>query len=187
MKIRSFLALEIPQTHRDQIEFCQQEWRKELPPARWAKPSNLHLTVKFLGDVEDARLDQFAGDLEVAVAEFGEIAVVFDRLGCFPSPKRARVAWIGGSAEGVDALVARIEDVAEAIGFPREKRPWSMHLTVARLRRPWPASDAERFASWGNRLNFEPFFCRELVLFESDLRPSGAVYKARARFGLVGQ
>ncbi len=186
-KIRSFLALEIPEKHRDQIAALQQGWLMKLPPTRWANPANLHLTMKFLGSVENARLDRLADELEKAVAGLGEISVIFDRLGCFPSPKRARVAWIGGRAEGADTLVARIEDVAETIDFPREKRPWSMHLTVARLRKPWPVSDAEKFVLWGNYLDFEPFVCRELVLFESDLRPSGAVYKARARFGLAGQ
>ncbi len=184
MRVRSFLALKIPETHRDQISILEKGWREELPSARWANPSNLHLTIKFLGSVEETLLERFTGELEQAATGCGEITVVFDRLGCFPSPKRARVAWIGGRADNADTLVKRVEDIAEKTGIPREKRPWALHLTVARLKKPWPLADAEKFVSWGQDLSFEPFVCSELILFESILRPTGAIYKTRARFGL---
>jgi 2'-5' RNA ligase len=77
-----------------------------------------------------------------------------------------------------------LENAAAAVGFDPERRPWSLHLTQARLDRPWPRRAVETFLDWGRRLDIEPFVCRNVVLFRSDLRPGGAVYTALERYPL---
>ena len=104
--------------------------------------------------------------------------------GFFPSPANPRVAWVGGVVADVGPVIEALEEAAEAVGFARERRAWSVHLTVARLKGRWPRSAVERFLAWGGELELEPFACTEVVLFESALVPGGAVYTALERMPL---
>ncbi len=159
---RAFLALEVPAAVKTQLAAAQENLRRELPRARWTRPDGWHLTLKFLGEVN----------------------VRLGGTGFFPSKERPRVAWVGGAADGAESIVAEVERAAEAAGFPRERRPWSIHLTQARLKARWPSAAVDRFLEWGETLDLEAFDCREVVLFESDLQPGGAVYTALERLPL---
>lgn len=183
--IRSFLALEIPLAQRMRLAEEQERLRRRLPPARWVRPEGLHLTVKFLGEVDRELLLALAAELGPEVSGAGPVRVVFAGAGFFPNPKRPRVAWVGGSAEPIGPLVTAVERVAFRHGFERERRPWSSHLTMARLREPWRERDAQSFLHWGEGLSLEPFACDELVLFASSLEPGGAVYTALERIPLT--
>jgi 2'-5' RNA ligase len=183
--VRSFLALEIPLAQRMQLGEEQQRLRGRLPPARWVRPDGLHLTVKFLGEVERERLLALGAELRAAVSGTGPVRMAFSGAGFFPNPKRPRVAWVGGSAEPLGPLVAAVARVASHHGFERERRPWSLHLTVARMREPWRDRDVQSFLAWGEGLSLEPFSCGELVLFASSLEPGGAVYTALDRMPLT--
>jgi len=183
--IRSFLALEIPLAQRMLLAEEQERLRRRLPPARWVRPEGLHLTVKFLGEVERERLEALAADLGPAVEGSGVVRVAFSGAGFFPNPKRPRVAWVGGSAEPIGPLVTAVERAASRHGFERERRPWSPHLTLARLREPWRTGDIRGFLEWGQGVVVEPFVCDELVLFASSLEPGGAVYTALDRMPLT--
>jgi 2'-5' RNA ligase len=182
--VRAFLAFEIPSSIRSRLAEVQQGWRRELPRARWTRPDGWHLTLKFLGEVDPAVL----GNLTIRLApELGVLPAVAVRLcgsGFFPSAARPRVAWVGGVAEGAEVVVQAVEEVAEAVGFERAHRPWSIHLTQARLKDRWHKSAIERFLADGKNIVFEQFFCREVVLFKSDLRLRGAVYTALERIPL---
>jgi 2'-5' RNA ligase len=120
------------------------------------------------------------------VAELPAVRVTLGGSGIFPNRSRARVAWLGGTADGVGPVVAAIEKVAAHHGFDRERRRWSLHLTLARLRQPWPQEVVESFIQWGEGLSFERFLCDEVVLFSSLLKPTGAVYTALERISLAG-
>ena len=182
--IRAFLALEIPEHIKAQLASAQGEMRHRLPRARWARPEGWHLTLKFLGEVERPVLTILASELTPRVRAIGTVPVKLEKSGFFPSSARPRVAWVGGTADGAEKLVEAVEAAAEIAGFPRERRPWSVHLTQARLKAQWPKAAVDRFLEWGDRLDLEAFTCRELVLFSSDLRPGGAVYTALERFSL---
>jgi 2'-5' RNA ligase len=182
--VRAFLAFEIPEPVKDEIASSRELLRSRLPRARWVRPASQHLTVKFLGEVERARITALASDLGPALDGLGRVEVSFAGTGFFPSKRRPRVAWIGGSATGVEPVVAVVERVAEAHGFARERRSWALHLTQARLNRAWPQDAVDRFLEWGEDLRPPPFGCTELVLFESRLGQGGAVYTALERFPL---
>ena len=184
--VRAFLALEIPQGVKDRIEAEMNTLRRSLPKARWVRPAGLHLTLKFLGTVEEHRLTALAEAVGMAAAEAPPVRVALSGAGFFPSPRRARVAWIGGAADGAPELAEAVERAAGSLGFERERRPWGLHLTLARLRSPWPAEATEAFLSWGSDFRAEHFVCRELVLFESCLKPDGAVYAPLERLALGG-
>ncbi len=182
--IRVFLALEIPAQVKEELALAQEGLRHELPRARWTRPEGWHLTLKFLGQVEQPRLVALDAELAPRIRGIGIVPVKLEKAGLFPSSARPRVAWVGGTADGVEKVVAAVEGAAELVGFPRERRPWSVHLTLARLKMQWSKTAVDRFLEWGDTLDLEAFTCREVVLFSSDLQPGGAVYTALERFSL---
>ena len=184
-EVRAFFALEIPEPVRAEVGASREPLRAELPRARWVRMDGQHLTLKFLGDVAPAALSTLATDLGPRLAGLGAVTVRLAGCGFFPSPSRCRVAWLGGIADGVEPVVAAIEEVAAGHGFDRERRPWSLHVTQARLDRPWPPAAVERFLAWGEALRPEPFVCSEVVLFSSRLQPGGAVYTPVERMPLT--
>ncbi len=183
--VRAFLALEIAEAVKAALAAGREALRAELPRARWVRPEGQHLTLKFLGETPPAVLQALAADLAPRIAGLGPVPVRLHGSGFFPSSARPRVAWLGGTAEGAVPLVEIVEEVADAHGFPRERRPWSLHVTQARLDRPWPQAAVERFLAWGDGLQLEPFTCAEVVLYSSRLERGGAVYTPLARMPLA--
>ena len=183
--VRAFLALEIAPGVKAALAAGREALRAELPRARWVRPESQHLTLKFLGETPSAVLQALAADLAPRVAGLRPVSVRLHGSGFFPSPARPRVAWLGGTAGDAAPLVEIVEEVADAHGFPRERRPWSLHVTQARLDRPWPQAAVERFLAWGDGLQLEPFTCAEVVLFSSRLERGGAVYTPLDRMPLA--
>lgn len=181
-RIRAFAALEMPDSVREIIRREQTELKVRMPRARWTRPEGQHLTLKFLGETTADQLTRLRGEIATHTADLTTVSVHLAGSGFFPSPKRPRVAWIGGRAEGGAEIADAVDAAAAKVGFSPERREWSLHLTQARLDRPWPQRAVEEFLDWGRGLEFEPFTCREIVLFESDLRPGGAVYTPLERF-----
>lgn len=182
--VRAFVALEIPDSVKMEIRRAQEMIRAEMPRARWVRIANQHLTLKFLGEAARSKLDGFAADLTPALAGLGVVRVALDGAGFFPSPQRPRVAWLGGVAAGIAPVVEAVEEVGEDHGFLRDRRPWSLHLTQARLDRPWPPDSVADFLEWGRDLKLGEFAAGEVVLFSSRLQPGGAVYTALERISL---
>ena len=183
--VRAFIALEIAGPVKTALAAGSGRLRAELPRARWVRPESQHLTLKFLGETPPAVLQALAADLAPRLAGLGPVPVRLHGSGFFPSPARPRVAWLGGTAAGVEPLVAVVEEVAEAHDFPRERRPWSLHVTQARLDRQWPPDAVERFLAWGSGLELPAFTCAEVVLFGSRLERGGAVYTPLERMPLT--
>ncbi|MCU0304772.1 MAG: RNA 2',3'-cyclic phosphodiesterase [Thermoanaerobaculales bacterium] len=181
---RAFVALDLPPETRELIRREQERLRRELPRARWTRPEGQHLTLKFLGDTPKAVVAELAAALAAAAAGRSPVVVTLGGSGFFPGPQRPRVAWVGGRAPGAGELAAAVDDAAVAIGLAAERRPWSLHLTQARLDRPWPPAAVERFLEWGRGFSAPSFACAEVVVFASELRPGGAVYTALERVPL---
>lgn len=182
--IRAFIALEIPADVKRLLAQGREELRGELPRARWVRAEGQHLTLKFLGEVASRRLGELAADLGPDLAKCGSVTVSLGGGGFFPNHRRPRVAWIGGIVDGIEPVVDTVERVAKAHGFAEERRHWSLHLTQARLDRPWPERCVERFLEWARTVHPPPFRCDEAVLFESSLQPGGAVYTPLERMPL---
>jgi 2'-5' RNA ligase len=182
---RAFLALEIPEAIKELIAEHQRRLRANLPKARWVRIEGQHLTLRFLGETTSDVLGSLTRDLAPKLKVLPAVAVSLVGAGFFPNSRRPRVAWIGGSADGVEPVVETVESVVSRHGFSRERRGWSLHLTQARLREPWPPEAVNSFLEWGRGLHFESFVCSEVVLFESTLKPDGAVYTALERMPLT--
>ena len=117
--IRAFLAFEIPDQVRERLASAQEDLRHELPKARGTRPPGWHLTLKFLGEVGRPVLADLADELAPRIRGLGAVPVKLEKSGFFPSSMRPRVAWIGGTAEGAEKVVAAVEDAAEKVGFAR--------------------------------------------------------------------
>ena len=176
--IRTFICIEIPQSIKERINKLQENLRQIDAQISWTKPSNIHLTLKFLGGVEAARIERVKKALARAANGIGPFEVEVGGSGCFPSARSPRVLWIGFSdvPELLQRLSSNIEDELAREGFEREKRKLSSpHLTIGRIRTPHNAARvAEALIARG--FESEAFKVTEVILMRSDLKPTGSVY-----------
>jgi 2'-5' RNA ligase len=182
--VRAFFAFEIPETVTAKLETARDRVRATLPPARWTRPRGWHLSVKFLGETERGVLERLTAELGPQLRDHAAVTVELSGGGFFPAPVKPRVAWIGGTTAGGESVVGQVEAAAVRAGFAAEKRPWSPHVTMARLKSRWPRGAVESYLEWAAELRFATFVCREVVLFESRLQTGGAVYTALERIPL---
>ncbi len=162
-----------------------QAWPQSDRLVKWVAPENLHLTLKFLGGVEEGKAAQVLAALE-GLARMGAFYVRYVGLGAFPKPRGARVLWIG-VAEGADrltALAAWVEDHLRPLGFPPEDRPFSPHLTIGRLRTPAYHPELERIIQQEARVEIGSQYVQSVEVMESVLRPQGPIYSVRASYRL---
>jgi 2'-5' RNA ligase len=156
---------------------------------RWVTTGNIHLTLKFLGEVDEHAIDGIAAVLTEAVHGFAPLRLAAAGVGVFPSVKRARVIWVGisGQLPELAALQRSIEDRLAGIGYPHEKRPFSGHLTLGRVKGRIAASRLTSAMVALRDFASETFEVDRVVLFKSDLRATGAVYTELRQVTLPGQ
>jgi len=144
----------------------------------WVNPGNLHLTVKFLGNVVQDRIDAIVSALTGAVEGLGAFDAAIRGLGAFPSLTRPRVIW-AGVAEGAGAMVEvarRVDEALVAVGFAREARPFSPHTTLGRVRRPGPNPALASALRAQEASEFGRIHVGGVRLMRSELSPRGARY-----------
>ncbi|GBD29021.1 RNA 2',3'-cyclic phosphodiesterase [bacterium HR32] len=154
---------------------------------KWVEPENLHLTLKFLGEVGEGKAVDVLTALE-GLAGRGEFYVRYAGLGAFPRARGARVLWIGVT-EGADrlaSLAAWVEDRLRPLGFPPEERPFSPHLTIGRLRTPAYHPELQRAVEREARVEVGSQRVQSVEVMESVLRRQGPVYTVRASYRLGG-
>jgi 2'-5' RNA ligase len=186
--VRCFVAIDLSAEVRAALAHAQAGVRRAAPAAdvRWVDPVAFHLTLKFLGQVSDARVPAVSAALETAAGGEPAIALAASGLGAFPSLARARVVWAGitAGAPELARLAAAVDRALEPLGFTPEGRPFQSHLTIGRVRSPRgaralaaavEAAAGEQLGSWR---------AEEVVLYESLLRSTGAVYRAVSRHRL---
>ena len=192
--MRLFLALDLPDAIRDRITLFLEGVRPFAPDARWMLPDSLHVTLKFIGEYPDSALDQLTQSLSTITAPPPQIH--FRGYGFFPTPKSARVFWIGMQAgPELPALAATIDATTATLGIPKEDRPYSPHLTLARgkggsgsPRRDKQDRPNQVFQHLQEKLaalpppEFGTMTPREFFLYQSHLSPKGSTYTKLSRF-----
>lgn len=184
--MRLFLAIDLPGGLREQLAGLQAELRSTCAGWRWVRPEGIHLTLRFLGEVEAARDAACRDAWREAVRPLPCLRFELGGIGRFPPAGPPRVLWIGISEQGpgelLPALAQRLEQAARECGFPAERRRFSPHLTLARAARrgrpEWPGP-------LEGRVTGEVAVDR-VILFRSELHPSGARYTALDSFDLQG-
>ena len=195
--MRLFVALDIPSEIRERIAECMTRLRQYAPDARWVKPESLHVTLKFLGEVDETRLPQIQNALQQI--EGVPFSLAFRNTGFFPNARSPRVFWIGVEAsEALPVLARSIDEKLHVLGFEAEARAFSPHLTLARaaehpgsrgkhagrdLSELGKLSVTERAAAFGSS-EFGTMAAEEFFLYQSKLSPGGAAYTRLMRFPL---
>jgi len=175
--MRSFIAINLPTTIKREIGAIIERLGPAGPPSRWVPPENLHVTVKFLGDIRDDQIGPVTGAITLAAGEYRPFDLRLGGFGFFPNERKARIFWIGIETgfEPLKALAHAIDRQVATLGFPLETRPFSAHITLARLREPGPADRLAKAASHVPYLS-EMIAVTQIDLMRSVLSPKGASY-----------
>ena len=186
--IRLFVACELPGEAREALAAVQRLLQERgAQGLRWVRPEGIHLTLKFLGEVPARRLEEVEEALARAVRDPFRLSVRLGRVGSFGGSAGLRVVWVGleGDVEALAGLATQVERALQSLGFPRERRPFAAHLTLARVRDGVSPNDRRRLFEIVRSL--EPptlpgAILETVSLMQSTLRPGGAIYQCLARF-----
>jgi len=176
--IRTFIAIELPEEIIYTISKVQEKIRSHGFKIRWVRPENIHLTLKFLGDIKEADTEKVARAVSESVTGYHPILLAVKGIGVFPGIKRPRVLWLGISKQ-LDLLTAlqrTLDEKLEAIGFPKEKRPFRGHLTIGRIKDKIDPKRLHGVLKEFTQFESEHFFAHRIILYKSELKPKGAVY-----------
>ena len=184
--LRTFIAIRLPPEIIELAGELQSRLKSGGLKLRWVRLQSLHLTLKFLGDIPESAIADLNGAMQRASFGYGQLELTAQGMGVFPGIKRPRVLWIGvgGELEKLTRLVAELETELEQLGFAKEKRPFRGHLTLARVKRPVDSRILLEAMQDHGHYDPRPFPARQMILYQSDLRPQGAIYTARATVDL---
>ena len=175
-KIRSFIASEISESVREKIADLQEELKEHKERISWTKPHNIHLTLKFLGDIEESKTKSIGESLRAAAKEFQPFNFWVKELGVFPNFRRPRVLWVGINNPGneLNSIHCKIEQQLNQLGFPEEKTRFNPHLTIGRVKSQVSDQFIERFKT--AKFDGDEVEVEEIIFMESKLHPKGAIY-----------
>lgn len=181
--IRTFIAIELNESIRRAIADVQNQLKRDRAARliRWVAPANIHVTLKFLGDVKIGQMPALQNSIAEACKSVPPFSLSLAGLGAFPNPRRPNTIWVGvaGPIDVAARLAQKIEEACAALGFAREDRPFTAHLTLGRVKKDVPTSerasigkmiDAAKIGALGElRVDY-------VSVMKSELRPGGSVY-----------
>ena len=185
---RVFIAIELPATLRARVISHIDRLRESIPDVRasWAREDNLHLTLKFLGEIPATDVEKVSAAASLAANQVEPFEIVVEGCGSFPPSRQPRALWIGidpGAQTSCLHLFQKLEDECEKMGLAREPRPFHPHLTIARIRKPHGSRQlAELHKEIG--FNREAIGVSELAVIRSELRSEGSRHSVISRHSL---
>jgi 2'-5' RNA ligase len=180
--IRAFIAVDLTPEVQDCLKQISSQLKNEMGdvPIRWVAPENIHLTLKFLGDVSTNNIEVLTELLEAETANQKPMVISVGGIGAFPKIRNPRVIWVGIEAPAeLVALHRTIDSQTARIGYAPDRRPFSPHLTLGRVSRNATPRDVRKIGDVlaNQKIGFLGVArIREVHLYRSDLKPSGAVY-----------
>lgn len=176
--VRLFLAINFPAAVRREIANATAPLRECAPELGWTAEDRLHLTLKFLGEQPESRVDALASALAKTAVQHRELLMTVAGVGAFPNFRRARVVWMGVSQDPrLELLHHDVEVAYDALGCELEGRPFRPHLTLARVRDPLPVERMRALWREAKRIHYTTeFIVRSVELMQSDLSSSGPRY-----------
>ena len=181
-KIRAFIAIELPEEVKADLSSVQGRLKPEQHPyVKWVSAAGVHLTLKFLGNIDPEKVSPIAEAMAQATQKASPFRLEVGALGAFPNLRRPQVIWVavGGEVEKLASLHRGIDQSLVALGFPQESRSFTPHLTLGRLRESASAEERRRIGEALLAAKGEgvvPFQVTELSLMRSTLTPKGAIY-----------
>ena len=180
--VRIFLAIDPPSSQRKILEAHQGRWKSTRADVKWIYPSNMHLTLKFLGEIQESSTENVIAACKEVCCLYGDFPLFFNGTGVFPNLRRPRVLWIGigGKTDLMRRLQNSLETALEEKGFPREDRTFRSHLTVGRVRSSYRLLRLlEVFLK--DEVVIKPFTVKEVIVYKSRLTPRGPIYSPLAK------
>ena len=184
--LRTFIAIELAAPLQESLKDIQDELMNSGADVKWVKPDNIHLTLKFLGDVSAERIDSLIGIIDEVVSNEKSFTFRMTHIGAFPKPEHPKIIWAGITLgkENIERIVSGLEERLQSIGFEKKARDFFAHVTLGRVR-----SCANRLALSESLQNFSfpqglTQKAKQTILFKSTLTPDGPIYKALMRFDL---
>lgn len=183
--MRLFIGVAIPEELKQKLLPIQKQ-TEGLSDIKLVEPENLHFSLKFLGEVNEDRLNEIREVLTSIAARFSHFALTVAGLGAFPSMDLARILWTGCStgAKELEALAGLIDSELSKIGFQAEERPFRAHLTLGRIRLVENNPELQKFIFENKKTEFSSFKVSKVSLIESKLSPAGPIYTEIFSVGL---
>ena len=190
--IRAFVAIKLDEKTIAALHRAQASLRNKPSgqTGRWVRPEDIHLTLKFLGDVPTEAVPEITQALKIACAPSAPFDITLAGVGCFPNCRQPRVVWVGiKETVFLRNLQSAVEEAVNELGYPPEERAFSPHLTLARVERN---AKPKEVAALGQEVErsalgeIATFHAERVSLMRSDLRPSGPIYSELAEARLLG-
>jgi len=183
--MRSFIAVKISFDQKGQISELIRDFKRSDVRVKWVKPENLHVTLKFLGEVDEKDLPNIFDALQKSLTNDRSFQFNLESVGCFPNMKRPRVIWVGidQGAENLKILAKKVDGIMTEFGFEREKRGFSPHLTIGRVK---DSQGIEELTSSFGQIKFKTETCLidEVIFIQSILKREGPTYIPHKRVKL---
>ncbi len=176
--IRAFIALPLPGSVRHLLADIQSRLKRAGIKASWPQPDRFHLTLKFLGEIPCDRLEKIQTVVDRFSGQYPDLVLAAGSLGVFPKIKKARVLWadIKGDTRRLEQLCHELDNVLERLGIPGRTRPFSPHITLARIKVPVSSHTLEnQIQKYADRWS-DPFSADSMVLYESILSAKGTTH-----------
>lgn len=189
--MRAFIAIEMPAPLQQRLLATQRRLTQHLRPqqldrcVRWTPAENLHLTLRFLGEINDVQQRDLTQHLTQIAQRHARLTLSIAGVGCFPNAHRPNVIWCGlrGELTALTQLQAEVEAAAQAIGLPAETKPFKPHLTIGRLQRNATSSQLQAVGAAAMQLavatpqvEYDASTVNELLFMRSELTSSGPIY-----------
>ena len=177
---RSFLAVDVPQTVTREIQVLTDSLKKAGADVKWVEPQNLHLTLKFLGDLDGERLSQVKDFLDQFCPAKAAFPIRFSELGGFPDLRAPKVLWVGlaEGEESLKTLAAGLESGLAEIGFEKSEKPFSAHLTIGRVRSPKGLGRLAEAVKVENYSSVQAVRVDHIIFYKSTLTREGPIYES---------
>ena len=184
--MRTFVAIELDETVKSPVEALSRRLRGYGAQASWVRPENMHLTLRFFGDIADAPAARLAEMLADACKETPPFPLQVRGIGVFPNARKPSVLWVGVEPfeGGLAHLYAAAENAARAIGLPPDDKAFHPHVTLARIRDARTARPLMDALEGEAAFDAGAFEVRDMTLFSSELTPKGPIYRVVREFPL---
>jgi RNA 2',3'-cyclic 3'-phosphodiesterase len=185
--IRTFIAIELPEEIKEAMAGVQAELKKSDADVGWVRPEGVHLTLKFLDDVDEKKVTELGDALAEGLKGETPFILQAKGVGTFPSPKAPRVVWLGveGEVERLTSLAKAVEEICANLKFPKEDRHFKAHLTLGRVRSPRGRASLVKMLENFRDADLGEFRAGAVSVMKSELKRTGAVYTEMRRIELI--
>ncbi len=182
--LRTFIAIELTASIQKELEEIQRHLQRAKADVKWVAPNNIHLTLKFLGDTSTDQIEKLKSILSKITSPYQNFSMEINKLGVFPKPEYPKVIWVGISSGGekIVEIVQKIEDDLQILGFAKEKRDFSPHITLGRVRSPLNKSPLIKTMQNFSFLQPLQQTVQAIRLIKSTLTAQGPIYETIETF-----